>query len=142
MFNLYKITKEIEILNGKFDDYSNNGFELYIMCVDYIKKKLSSFPNNEIYLDQDTSPIGIWYYSNCIVTFKLVNRVYLIDGNIYADLDGSDFYDINGAQIIDLYNIAKKNRFNNRKVILVIMSIISKLTFKNNNRNCKRKYTL
>ena len=108
MFNLYKIIKEIEILNGKFDDYSNNGFELYIMCVDYIKKKLSSFPNNEIYLNQDTSSIGIWYYSNCIVTFKLVNRVYLIDGNIYADLEGSDFYDIDGAQIINLYNIAKK----------------------------------
>lgn len=99
---------EIEVLNNKFDDYCNNEFELYNMCIDYIKERLGSLPKNEIYLDQNVSPIGIRHYSNGVVTFRSVNRVYLIDGNIYADLKGVDFYEITGAEIIDLYNIAKE----------------------------------
>lgn len=78
------------------------------MCIDYIKERLGSLPKNEIYLDQNVSSIGIRHYSNCVVTFRSVNRVYLIDGNIYADLKGIDFYEITGTEIIDLYNIAKE----------------------------------
>lgn len=98
---------EIEVLNEKFDDYCNNKFGLYNMCIDYIKNRLGSLPKNEIYLDQNVLPIGIRHYSNGVVTFRSVNRVYLIDGNIYADLKGVDSYEITCTEIVDLYKIAK-----------------------------------
>lgn len=96
----------IEMIKNKFDESSRIEYELYNMCVDYIKERLSSLPNNEIYFDQDVSPIGIRHYSNGAVTFRLINRVYLIDGDIYADIEGVDFYEITGAENIDLYNIS------------------------------------
>ena len=96
----------IEMIKNKFDESSRIEYELYNMCVNYIKERLSSLPNNEIYFDQDVSPIGIRHYSNGVVTFRLVNRVYLIDGDIYADIEGVDFYEITGAENIDLYNIS------------------------------------
>lgn len=98
---------EIEVLNNKFDDYCNNEFELYNMCVDYIKDRLGSLPKNEIYLDQNVLPIVIRHYSNGVVTFRSVNRVYLIDGNIYADLKCVDSYEITCTEVVDLYKIAK-----------------------------------
>ena len=96
----------IEMIKKKFVDLSRIDNELYNMCVNYIKERLSSLPNNEIYFDQDVSPIGIRHYSNGVVTFRLVNRVYLIDGDIYADIEGVDLYEITGAENIDLYNIS------------------------------------
>lgn len=76
------------------------------MCVNYIKERLSSFPNNEIYLDPDASLIRIRYYGYGTITFTLVNRVYLIDEDIYADTEVCDGYEITGAEVIDLYNIS------------------------------------
>lgn len=96
----------IEMIKNKFDESSRIEYELYNMCVNYIKERLSSLPNNEIYFGQDVSPIGIRHYSNGAVTFRLVNRVYLIDGDIYADIEGVDLYEITGAENIDLYNIS------------------------------------
>ena len=96
----------IEMIKNKFDESSRIEYELYNMCVNYIKERLSSLPNNEIYFDQDVSPIGIRHYSNGVVTFRLVNRVYLIDGDIYADIEGVDLYEITDAENIDLYNIS------------------------------------
>lgn len=96
----------IENIRKSFDNWKNADNELYNVSVDYIKDRLSSLPNNEIYFDQDVSPIGIRHYSNGVVTFRLVNRVYLIDGDIYADIEGVDLYEITGAENIDLYNIS------------------------------------
>ena len=96
----------IKMIKNKFDELSFIEYELYNMCVNYIKERLSSLPNNEIYFDQDVSTIGIRHYSNGVVTFRLVNRVYLIDGDIYADIEGVDLYEITGAESIDLYNIS------------------------------------
>ena len=47
----------IEMIKNKFDESSRIEYELYNMCVNYIKERLSSLPNNEIYFDQDVSPI-------------------------------------------------------------------------------------
>ena len=94
------------MIKNKFDESSRIEYELYNMCVNYIKERLSSLPNNEIYFDQDVSPIGIRHYRNGVVTFRLVNRVYLIDGDIYADIEGVDLYEITDAENIDLYNIS------------------------------------
>ena len=96
----------IEMIKNKFDESSRIEYELYNMCVNYIKERLSSLPNNEIYFDQDVSPIRIRFYDYREFTYALVNRVYLIDGDIYADIEGVDFYDITGAENIDLYNIS------------------------------------
>ena len=96
----------IEMIKNKFDESSRIEYELYNMCVNYIKERLSSLPDNEIYFDQDVSPIGIRHYNNGVVTFRLVNRVYLIDGDIYADIEGVDLYEITDAENIDLYNIS------------------------------------
>lgn len=93
------------MIKNKFDESSRIEYELYNMCVNYIKERLSSLPNNEIYFDH-VSTIGIRHYSNGSVTFRLVNRVYLIDGDIYADIEGIDLYEITGAENIDLYNIS------------------------------------
>lgn len=97
---------EIENIRKSFNDWKNADNELYNVSVDYIKDRLSSLPNNEIYFDQDVSPIGIRHYNNGVVTFRLVNRVYLIDGDIYADIEGVDLYEITDAENIDLYNIS------------------------------------
>jgi hypothetical protein len=65
------------------------------------------YQKNEIYLDQNVLPIGIRHYNNGVVTFRSVNRVYLIDGNIYADLKCVDSYEITCTEVVDLYKIAK-----------------------------------
>lgn len=42
---------EIENIRKSFNDWKNANNELYNVSVDYIKDRLSSLPNNEIYLN-------------------------------------------------------------------------------------------
>ena len=66
---------EIENIRKSFNDWKNANNELYNVSVDYIKDRLSSLPNNEIYLNFEVtiSYIGFYninpYISN-IVLFK------------------------------------------------------------------------
>lgn len=98
----------IEMIKNKFDESSRIEYELYNMCVNYIKERLGSLPNNEIYFDQDVSPIRIRFYDYGEFTYALVNRVYLIDEDIYADTEYIDGYEISGGNTIDLYKIARE----------------------------------
>lgn len=86
----------------KLCDFDN---ELYNMSVNYIKEKLSSLPNNEIYLDPNASPIRVKHYGT--LTYNTITRVYLKNGGIYADMDGIDGYEITYAETMDLYKIAR-----------------------------------
>lgn len=54
---------EIEVLNEKFEDFRDVEIELYNMCVDYIKDRLSSLPNNEIYLNFEVTISYIGFYN-------------------------------------------------------------------------------
>ena len=98
----------IEAIKKKFVDLSCIDNELYNMCVNYIKERLSSLPDNEICFDRYASPILIRYYDHCAITYALVNRVYLIGEDIYADTEYIDGYKITGANTIDLYKIARE----------------------------------
>ena len=96
----------IENIRKSFNSWKNADNELYNVSVDYIKDRLSSLPNNEIYLNQDVSPIRIRFYDYGEFTYALVNRVYLIDEDIYADTEYIDGYEISGGNTIDLYKIS------------------------------------
>lgn len=98
----------IKMIKNKFVDLSCIDNELYNMCVNYIKERLSSLPNNEIYFDQDVSPIRIRFCDYGEFTYALVNRVYLIDGDIYADTEYIDGYELTGVDTIYLYKIARE----------------------------------
>ena len=98
----------IEMIKNKFVDLSSIDNELYNMCVNYIKERLSSLPNNEIYFDQDVSPIRIRFYDYREFTYALVNRVYLIDEDIYVDTEYIDGYELTGVDTIYLYKIARE----------------------------------
>lgn len=97
----------IEMIKEKFGESSRIEYELYNMCVNYIKERLSSLPDNEICFDPDTS-LRIRYYGYGTITYSLVNRVYLIDGDIYADTEDIEGYEITDAEVIDLYNISRE----------------------------------
>lgn len=96
---------EIEVLNEKFEDFRDVEIELYNMCVDYIKDRLSSLPNNEIYLNFEVTISYIGFYN--INPYSEVKRIYLKDDNIYADTEDEDDYKITNTNADELYEIAK-----------------------------------
>lgn len=96
---------EIEVLNKKFEDFRNVEIELYNMCVDYIKNRLSLLPNNEIYLNFEVTISYIGFYN--INPYSEVKRIYLKDDDIYADTEDEDDYKITNANADELYGIAK-----------------------------------
>lgn len=96
---------EIEMLNKKFDDYYNVEIELRNMCIDYIKDRLSSLPNNEIYLNFEVTISYIGFYN--INPYSEVKRIYLKDDDIYADTEDEDEYKITHVYATELYEIAK-----------------------------------
>ena len=96
---------EIEVLNKKFDDYYNVEIELRNMCIDYIKNRLSSLPNNEIYLNFKVTISYIGFYN--INPYSEVKRIYLKDDDIYTDTEDEDEYKITHASATELYEIAK-----------------------------------
>lgn len=98
---------EIEILDNKLKTLYDFENELCNMCVNYIKERLSPFPNNEIYFDQNALPVYIKWYEYCGYKFLIVNRVFLIDRDIHAIADDGNDYVINNIDAIDLYRIAK-----------------------------------
>ena len=83
------------------------------ISVDYIKDVLSSLPNNEIYLNFEVciEYIGL-YHTN---PYSEVDRVYLKDGNIYADTEDEDEYKITNARAVELYEIANAILYKTRK---------------------------
>lgn len=96
---------EIEVLNEKFEDFRDVEIELYNMCVDYIKDRLSSLPNNEIYLNFEVTISYIGFYN--INPYSEVKRIYLKDDDIYADTEDEDDYKITNINADELYEIAK-----------------------------------
>lgn len=98
---------EIEVLNKKFDDFCDVEIELCNMCIDFIIERLSLFPNNKISFDQNALPVYIKWYEYCSYKFLVVNCVFLIDGDIYANVDDGNDYVINNIDAIDLCRIAK-----------------------------------
>lgn len=98
---------EIEILNKKFDDFLDIEIELCNMCIDFIIKRLSPFPNKEISFDRNALPVYIKWYEYCGYKFLIVNRVFLIDWDIHAIADDGNDCVINDIDAIDLYRIAK-----------------------------------
>ena len=96
---------EIEVLNKKFDDFRNVELELCDMCIDFIIERLNSLPNNEIYLNFEVTISYIGFYN--INPYSEVKRIYLKNGNIYADIEDEDDYKITNANADELYEIAK-----------------------------------
>lgn len=96
---------EIEVLNEKFEDFRDVEIELYNMCVDYIKDRLSSLPNNEIYLNFEVTISYIGFYN--INPYSEVKRIYLKDDDIYADTEDEDDYKITNTNADELYEIVK-----------------------------------
>lgn len=96
---------EIEVLNEKFKDFRDVEIELYNMCVDYIKDRLSSLPNNEIYLNFEVTISYIGFYN--INPYSEVKRIYLKDDDIYADTEDEDNHKITNTNADELYEIAK-----------------------------------
>ena len=96
---------EIEVLNKKFEDFRNVEIELYNVSVDYIKDRLSSLPNNEIYLNFEVTISYIGFYN--INPYSEVKRIYLKDDDIYADTEDEDEYKITHASATELYEIAE-----------------------------------
>lgn len=98
------ITKEV--LKNTFSKFCNISSELYKISFDYIKDRLSSLPNNEIYFNFD---VAIAHVSICGTNVdSCVKRVYLENGDIYADTEDCDGYNITCASAIDLYKIASE----------------------------------
>lgn len=95
----------IEMIKNKFDESSRIEYELYNMCVNYIKERLSSLPNNEIYLNFEVTISYIGFYN--INPYSEVKRIYLKDDDIYADTEDEDEYKITHASATELYEIAE-----------------------------------
>lgn len=95
----------IEVLNKKFDDFRNVEIELCNMCIDFIIERLDSLPNNEIYLAFEVTISYIGFYN--INPYSEVKRIYLKNGDIYADTEDEDDYKITNANANELYEIAK-----------------------------------
>lgn len=95
----------IEVLNKKFDDFRNVEIELCNMCIDFIIERLDSLPNNEIYLTFEVTISYIGFYN--INPYSEVKRIYLKNGDIYADTEDEDDYKITNANANELYEIAK-----------------------------------
>ena len=96
------ITKEV--LKNIYDDWCGAYDELYKVSTNYIKERLNLLPNNEIYFDFElTIPYYGEYDSN---PDSKVYRVYVKDGEIHADTEDIDGYDITCAKAWVLYDIA------------------------------------
>lgn len=95
---------EIKTLNEKFDDFRDVEIELCNMCIDFIIERLYSLPNNEIYLNSEVTIMYIGFYS--INPYSKIKRVYLKNGDIYADTEDEDNYKITNANADELYEIA------------------------------------
>lgn len=98
---------EIEVLNNKLKTLYDLENELYNMCVNYIKQRLSLLPNNKICFDPSTL-ICIQCYGCNTITYSRIYCVYLIDEDIYTDTEDVKEYKITNAETINLYNIAKE----------------------------------
>ena len=96
---------EIENIRKSFNDWKNADNELYNVSVDYIKDRLSSLPNNEIYLNFEVTILYIGFYN--INPYSEVKRIYLKDDDIYADTEDEDEYKITNAAATELYDIAE-----------------------------------
>ncbi len=96
---------EIENIRKSFNDWKNANNELYNVSVDYIKDRLSSLPNNEIYLNFEVTISYIGFYN--INPYSKIKCVYLKNGDIYADTEDEDDYKITNANADELYEIAK-----------------------------------
>lgn len=96
---------EIKTLNEKFDDFRDVEIELCNMCIDFIIERLYSLPNNEIYLNSEVTIMYIGFYN--INPYSKIKRVYLKNGDIYADIEDQDDYKITNAYANELYEIAK-----------------------------------
>ena len=95
----------IENIRKSFNNWKNADNELYNVSVDYIKDRLSSLPNNEIYLNFEVTISYIGFYN--INPYSEVKRIYLKDNDIYADTEDEDDYKITNANADELYEIAK-----------------------------------
>ena len=96
---------EIENIRKSFNNWKNADNELYNVSVDYIKDRLSSLPNNEIYLNFEVTISYIGFYN--INPYSEVKRIYLKDNDIYADTEDEDDYKITNTNADELYEIAK-----------------------------------
>lgn len=96
----------IEMIKNKFDESSRIEYELYNMCINYIKERLSSLPNNEIYLNSEVTIMYIGFYN--INPYSKIKRIYLKNGDICADTEDEDDYKITNAYANELYEIAKE----------------------------------
>lgn len=96
---------EIENIRKSFNNWKNANNELYNVSVDYIKDRLSSLPNNEIYLNFEVTISYIGFYD--INPYSEVKRIYLKDDDIYADTEDEDDYKITYADATELYEIAE-----------------------------------
>ena len=96
---------EIENIRKSFNDWKNADNELYNVSVDYIKDRLSSLKNNEIYLNFEVTISYIGFYN--INPYSEVKRIYLKDDDIYADTEDEDEYKITHAAATELYEIAE-----------------------------------
>lgn len=90
----------IENIRKSFNNWKNADNELYNVSVDYIKDRLSSLPNNEIYLNFEVTISYIGFYNE-------VKRIYLKNDDIYADTEDEDEYKITHADTTELYEIAE-----------------------------------
>lgn len=95
----------IENIRKFFKNWKNADNELYNVSVDYIKDRLSSLPNNEIYLNFEVTISYIGFYN--INPYSEVKRIYLKDDDIYADTEDEDEYKITHADATELYEIAE-----------------------------------
>lgn len=95
----------IENIRKSFNNWKNADNELYNVSVDYIKDRLSSLPNNEIYLNFEVTISYIGFYN--INPYSEVKRIYLKDDDIYADTEDEDEYKITYASATELYEIAE-----------------------------------
>lgn len=96
---------EIENIRKSFNNWKNADNELYNVSVDYIKDRLSSLPNNEIYLNFEVTISYIGFYN--INPYSEVKRIYIKDDDIYADTEDEDEYKITNASATELYEIAE-----------------------------------
>lgn len=95
----------IENIRKSFNNWKNADNELYNVSVDYIKDRLSSLPNNEIYLNSEVTIMYIGFYD--INPYSKIKCVYLKNGDIYADTEDEDGYKITNAAATELYEIAE-----------------------------------
>lgn len=94
------------MIKNKFDESNRIEYELYNMCINYIKERLSSLPNNEIYLNSEVTIMYIGFYN--INPYSKIKRIYLKNGDICADTEDEDDYKITNAYANELYEIAKE----------------------------------